>query len=181
MMTVITTGTNGRNGCCRWWQIYMQTPRSRNVCCGAIPMVVSTSVGIPVQGVPSSRVRQRWWWSIITSTVVVHCRRRRTGSTAMTGNNAVMSIPHCVLSRTQWSRCCCCWCSWMKTRPCHCCYAHKAVVASICCGKLTACLACTRKLYQGKKVGDKNTKCLNASLLWSMCCAFSKWACGWGD
>ena len=42
---------------------------------------------------------------------------------------------------------------------CHCCRVNKAVVASFCCGKLTACLACTRALYEGKAVGEG--KCLS--------------------
>jgi hypothetical protein len=42
---------------------------------------------------------------------------------------------------------------------CRCCYVNTAVVASICCGKLTACLQCTRTLYEGKTVGQG--KCMN--------------------
>jgi hypothetical protein len=42
---------------------------------------------------------------------------------------------------------------------CLCCLSNKAVVASICCGKLTACLACTREMYGGKNVGAE--KCLS--------------------
>jgi hypothetical protein len=42
---------------------------------------------------------------------------------------------------------------------CLCCLNNKAIVASACCGKLTACLACTREMYEYTMVGE--TKCLN--------------------
>jgi hypothetical protein len=45
------------------------------------------------------------------------------------------------------------------TEVCYCCHVKKAVVASVCCGKLATCLACTRKLYEGHLVGEK--KCMN--------------------
>jgi len=44
---------------------------------------------------------------------------------------------------------------------CHCCWTNQAVVASTCCGKRAVCLACTRQLYKGKMVGQKNTRCLS--------------------
>jgi hypothetical protein len=42
---------------------------------------------------------------------------------------------------------------------CSLCYVNKAVVASVCSGKLITCLGCTRILYEGKMVGQE--KCLN--------------------
>ena len=45
--------------------------------------------------------------------------------------------------------------------PCYCCHANQAIVLSVCCGKRMACLACTRKIYERKTIGEDGTKCLN--------------------
>ena len=43
---------------------------------------------------------------------------------------------------------------------CRCCLVNKAVVISVCCGKLTICNTCARQLYEGKHISQRN-KCLN--------------------
>lgn len=46
------------------------------------------------------------------------------------------------------------------TAKCLCCWSNQANVAGTCCGKLMACMACTKKLYQGK-LKAANIKCLS--------------------
>lgn len=43
---------------------------------------------------------------------------------------------------------------------CLCCWSNQANVAATCCGKLIACIACTKTLYKGKRVSS-TTKCLS--------------------
>ena len=43
---------------------------------------------------------------------------------------------------------------------CLCCWTNQANVAGTCCGKLMACISCTKSLYEGKQVSPEN-KCLS--------------------